>query len=98
MNLKVTQEEASKLGKKFNINFKVIPFAEWVFGLNVELEHGSRFGKMTNVTNNKLNATAMIAMAHLIEDPRYYYYLKRMESSRERYWIKKAKPSIFKLK
>lgn len=97
MNLKITKEQAAKLGKQFKINFKVIPFNEWVFGLNVELEHGSRFGKMTDVTKNKLGATAMIAMAHLIEDPRYYYYLKKMESSREKYWKTKVKPTIFKL-
>lgn len=93
--VKITKEEAAKLGKKFKINYKVIPFTEWVFGLNVELEHGTQFGKVTNVTNNKLNATAMIAMAHLIEDPRYYYYLKKMESKREKYWKTKTKPSIF---
>ena len=49
----------------------------------------------TNVTKNALDKTAKIAIAHLIEDPRYYKYLKKMEEKREEYWEIRNKPSIF---
>lgn len=90
----ITNEQAIRLGKRFNINFKIIPFKEWKKGLEIELEHGSMYGKISNVTINNLIKTAKIAIAHLIEDPRYYYLI-RMERSREKYWDKHEKPKIF---
>jgi len=93
-----TEKDAKKLGKYFHINFKVVPFKEWQHGFNVELEHGSKFGSLTNISNDNPKVTAKIAIAHLKEDPRYYYYLNKMESAREKYWNKKgitSKPSIF---
>ena len=39
--------------------------------------------------------TSKIALAHLIEDPKYYKYLVLMEQKREKYWSKKKKPNIF---
>jgi hypothetical protein len=77
----INERDAKKLGKLFKINYRVVPFKEWKYGLNVELEHGSNIGKLTNVTHNNHKLTAQIAMAHLIEDPRYYYFLKKMEAS-----------------
>jgi hypothetical protein len=73
----ITQLQAKQLGKYYNIDFDVVPFKEWHTGLNIELEHGSKLGRLTNVTKNTLKLTAKIALAHLIEDPRYYYYLKK---------------------
>ena len=94
--IKINEEEALYLGEFFKINFDVVPFDEWMYGLNVELEHGSKLGLVTNLTNNDSTKTAKIAIAHLIEDPRYYKYLKIMEYTREQYWSKKnSKPSIF---
>jgi hypothetical protein len=91
----ITQLQAKQLGKYYNIDFDVVPFKEWHLGLNIELEHGSKLGRLTNVTKNTLKLTAKIALAHLIEDPRYYYYLKKLESKRALYWSKKQKPNIF---
>lgn len=92
--MKISKTIAIKLGKKFDINFYVVPFNEWLFGLNVELEHG-RINKHTNVSNDRLDITAKIAMAHLEEDPRYYYRLKKMEAQSEKFWAKRNKPSIY---
>ena len=93
----ISATNARKLGKLFGINYKVVPFREWHNGLNVELEHGKMFGKLTNVTNNNHLVTARIAIAHLLEDPMYYYFLKKIETKREKYWKNKGtpKPSIF---
>lgn len=81
--------QASRLGKRFNINFKVIPFNDWLNGLNFELEH-------KNITHGSFKLTAKIVIAHLKEFPDYYFFLKRMEKRREMYWKNKNKPNIFK--
>ena len=93
--MKITKKQAEQIGKKFNINFKIIKFEEWLNGLNIELEHGGKFGHITNITNDNLNLTAKIVIAHLLEDPKYYYYLLKLEERRENYWKTKTKPNIF---
>ena len=55
-------------------------------------------GERTNVTGSNPDNVVKIAIAHLIEDPRYYYYLQKQEARREKYWSKRAKPSIFEKK
>lgn len=97
-NTRVTREQAKRLGKLFRIDFTVVPFDEWVTGLRIELEHGTTGpgNQLTNVTNDSQVDTARIAVAHLIEDPRYYKYLKEMETAREKYWNSRHKPTIFK--
>lgn len=91
----INKIKATKLGKEYKINFEVVPFDEWHFGLNVELEHGNKFGAITNVTNDNLQVTAKIVVAHLLEDPRYYHFLKRMEDTRKKYWKTRKIPNIF---
>lgn len=93
--MKITKSIAVKLAKEFDLNLEIVPLDEWKAGLNIELEHGKQISKMTNLTNDNLKITAKIALAHLIEDPRYYKYLIQMEQKREKYWEKKKKPSIF---
>jgi hypothetical protein len=92
---KISKSNAEKLAKKYKLNLDIIPFDEWKFGLEVELEHGKKISKITNITHDNLDMTAKIAIAHLIEDPRYYKYLKQMELKRETYWEKRKKPTIF---
>lgn len=94
--MKITKKQAVDIGKKFNLDFDVVKIDEWHCGLNIELEHGKMFGKIANVTNNDIEKTAKIVLAHLIEDPRYYKYLQMMEKNREKYWETRKKPSIFK--
>lgn len=80
---------ARKLAKEYNINLNVIDLDEFLFGLKVELEH-------RDITKGYYNLTTKIVIAHLKEDPRYYYYLRKMEHNRETYWKNKVKPNIFK--
>jgi hypothetical protein len=85
---KITKTQARQLGKEHNINFDVVPFEEWHYGLNVELEH-------QNLTHGSLEKTVIIALAHLNEFPDYYKFLYKLEAGREKYWSKREKPSIF---
>jgi hypothetical protein len=93
--MKITKTLAKKLAKEFNLNLDIVPLEEWIDGLKIELEHGKKVSKLTNITNDDIYLTSKIALAHLIEDPRYYKYLVEMETKREKYWEKKNKPSIF---
>lgn len=93
--MKITNTIAKKLAKEFKLNLDIVPFEEWKDGLNIELEHGKKVSKLTNITNDDIYMTSRIALAHLIEDPRYYKYLKQMEIKREKYWEKKKKPNLF---
>ncbi|MEO0236681.1 MAG: DUF5661 family protein [candidate division WOR-3 bacterium] len=92
---RITKTEAKKLGQFFNINYHVVPFEQFWYGLNVELEHGLR-DPQTNVTNDDLLLTAKITLAHLKEFPNYYQKLRLMEEQLEQEWKRKGKiPSIF---
>lgn len=51
-------------------------------GMNVELEHGTRFPDL-DVSGNDPVVTAKIALAHLRELPDYYRRLAAMESDAE---------------
>jgi hypothetical protein len=93
--MKITKQIAIKLAKEFHLNLDIVPFDEWKDGLNIELEHGKKINKLTNLTNDNLKITAKIALAHLIEDPRYYKYLVLMEQKRDKYWSTRNKPNIF---
>jgi hypothetical protein len=93
--MKITKAQAKKIAKNFKINLDIIPIDELVYGLNVELEHGKKFGAITNITNDNLALTAKIVCAHLIEFPDYYLRLKAMETKADKYWKNKQKPDIF---
>jgi len=94
--MKITKSniEAKKLYKAWRIDPKVIPYKLWMQGLNVELEHGSKF-KRTNITKDSLLMTSKIVMAHLFESPDYYQRLEKMEKEMDKYWEKHQKPSLF---
>lgn len=85
--MKITKEQAMRLGKKFNIDFKIVPFNEFLVGLNIETEH-------LNIAKS-LQMIAKITIAHLQEDPRYYFYLEKLENKRKKYWSNKEIPKIF---
>lgn len=67
----ITKQQAVYIANKLNIKFDKFPFNDFLTGLNVELEHGT-VSPTTNVTNDSLEATAKIALAHLNELPNYY--------------------------
>lgn len=66
-----TDKEILEVAKKLGINFDKFSFNDFKRGIIVELEHGLIDIK-TNVTNNNLEKTAKIALAHLNEFPNYY--------------------------
>lgn len=85
----IDKRTSNKLMKAFNIDPKVIKPKMWNYALNVESEHN-------DITGNDLFLTSKIVLAHLLEFPNYYQYLKKMESKLNKYWEHKVKPVIFK--
>ena len=73
-----SKKEAQEIGNKLGIDWSKVDLDEFVMGLAVELEHGSRDPR-TNVTNDDPLLTGKIAWAHLNELPDYYTRLKKME-------------------
>lgn len=67
------------MGNIIGIDWDKIDFEQFYMGINVELEHGTRFGCKTNVTNNDPVTTGRIALAHLYEISDYYTRLAKME-------------------
>lgn len=57
---------------------EAVDLAEFEMGLEVELEHGTRYPAL-NVTNDDPELTIKIVLAHLAELPDYYTRLKKME-------------------
>ena len=83
-----TKQQALNIGKKFGVNFNIIPLKMWHKALEIEAEH-------SNITHGSILTTAKIALAHLMEYPDYYKRLVKMEKQAEKYWSDKEKPSIF---
>lgn len=67
----VSKEEAAKILNIVNTKGMNIPIETFRKGLEVELEHGTRF-EDANVTNNHPVLTGMIVIAHLKETMDYY--------------------------
>ena len=67
----VAEEEAATILKIVNTKGMDIPLQTFRQGLEVELEHGTRF-EDANVTNNHPILTGMIVIAHLKETMDYY--------------------------
>jgi hypothetical protein len=75
----VTIVEAETILKEVNKNGMDIPVEDFKVGLEVELEHGTRFDD-ANVTNNHPLLTGMIVLAHLHETMDYYQRLDIAEA------------------
>jgi len=90
--MSVTLKQAKDMAKYFNIDHDVVPLRIWRKAMNIEMEHG-KIDKETNVTNDDLEKTAKIALAHLKEYPNYYVKLIQMENRLNKYWTNKVKPS-----
>ena len=71
---KVAPEEARVILQEVNTEGMPIPLVDFVMGLEVELEHGTRF-QDANVTNNHPILTGKIVLAHLKETMDYYQRL-----------------------
>lgn len=75
--------DALYIANKLGINFNKFSIEDFLTGLNIELEHGT-INPSTNVTNDNLEMTAKIALAHLNEFNDYYnknYGLPAMEEA-----------------
>jgi hypothetical protein len=75
---KVSPEEAEKILQIVNVAGMKIPLEDFIAGLEVELEHGTRF-QDANVTNNHPLLTGKIVLAHLKETMDYYRRLEVAE-------------------
>lgn len=64
-------KDAVEIANKLNIKFEKFNIKDFLTGLNIELEHGT-INPETNITNDNLEMTAKIALAHLNEYPNYY--------------------------
>ena len=60
-----------EISNKLNIKFNDFSIKDLLTGANIELEHGT-INPKTNITNNDLEMTTKIALAHLYEYPNYY--------------------------
>jgi hypothetical protein len=67
----VSAEEAYQILEIVNTESMIIPLEDFRMGLEVELEHGTRFSD-ANVTNNHPILTGKIVLAHLKETMDYY--------------------------
>lgn len=67
----VTKEEAAAILRTVNTLGMEIPLEDFRQGLEVELEHGTRY-EDANVTNNHPLLTGKIVLAHLKETIDYY--------------------------
>ena len=66
-----TNKEILECAEKLKVDFTDFSFDDFKRGIEIELEHGL-VNPFTNVTNNNLEKTAKIALAHLNEFPNYY--------------------------
>jgi len=78
INKTFSRAEALEIGKLLNIKFDKFSLEEFTMGLNVELEHGTKFIE-SNITFDDPILTGKIALAHLNEMSDYYTKLKKME-------------------
>lgn len=79
----ISEQQAQQIGDQLGIDWSQVNIHEFMRGLEVEQEHGSLWGELTNVTRDDPLVTGRIAWAHLKEIPDYYTRLDRMEAEAE---------------
>jgi len=82
--VKFSRKCAKEVGEILGLDWTKIDFEQFYMGINIELEHGTRWGDKTNVTNDNPVITGRIALAHLYEIPDYYTRLDEMEKKAEK--------------
>ena len=82
---KLTITDAKQIGNDLGIDWNEVNLEEFFKGINVELEHGTKYPE-TNITKNDKGLTGKIAWAHLKEFPDYYTRLEKMEKEADAYW------------
>ncbi|MDD3284969.1 MAG: hypothetical protein PHZ07_05235 [Patescibacteria group bacterium] len=89
----IAKEEAKNIGEQLDIDWSKFDVEQFLIGMNVELEHGTR-DMHTNVMDDNFFTTGKIALAHLNEFSDYYTGLEKMEEEAEEHW---GKYKIFNL-
>jgi hypothetical protein len=91
----ITIKDIDKIIKKLKINMDYFNFNknDLLKGCLIELEHGKKY-KLTNITNDNIELTFKIALAHLYEFPDYYERLQKMENKADKFWKNKNKFNI----
>ena len=74
----ISKEEGMVVAEYLGIEFRGFTIEEFVVGLNIELEHGTK-AKENNITDDDIVMTAKIVMAHINEFSNYYKYLPEFE-------------------
>ncbi len=92
--MKAKKAQTRRLAVHYGVDLDVVPFEDWHYGVNAELEHGRKYGKIANVINDNLHKAARIAIGHLLEFPDYYKRLRKMEDRAEDYWYGRRKPKV----
>lgn len=77
--MKFSKEEVKDMGDQLNIDWNKYDLDQVYKGVGVELEHGTKGG--WNITDDNLEKTVKIALAHLKEIPDYYTRLDEMEKA-----------------
>ena len=83
-SLHFSKRYAREVGEIIGIDWREIDFEQFYMGINVELEHGTRYGYRSNISNDDPLLTGRIALAHLFEIPDYYTRLDIMERRAEK--------------
>lgn len=65
------KNEALKIAENLGVDFSKFSKDDFLAGVSIEFEHG-KISPITNVTNDDLEMTVKIALAHLNELPNYY--------------------------
>ena len=82
----LTNAQANMVIHALGLNPAAVSTKTMLDGLNVEMEHGSMFGKVTNITGDDLVTTGRIVLAHLMKFRDYYERLDRMEEEADVEW------------
>ena len=93
--VRISKRKVTELILKYKINTSVVSQETIMYAIKVELEHGKRFGAMTNIINDDIEMAFRIVLAHLQESSNYYEYLKQMETRMDKYWSTRKKRSIY---
>ena len=95
--VRVTWAQAKKVHKKLRLNPEAVSYATLLQAMTVELEHGSLYGPIGNVTHDNLVTTARVALVHIMEYRDYYDRLATMEAEAKAYWDARAQSVDFSL-
>jgi len=81
----LTKVEAKKIGDKINLNWDKVNLDEFTKGINIELEHETRYPG-TDISCEERKLTGKIASENLLEFPDYYTRLEKIEEETQEYW------------